>query len=208
MRVYFIHRDDADPGCSASVIEGLKDTLQDGEVLAYFYCDFREERSRSAAEVMRSLLSQLLKQFRRHAVDPGDLLDKLAEERDEGASTISNVAFLARHVSRVAEQFHELPFLVIDALDECKDLQELLGALVALQKAGIRLLAISRPLQIIKDELSRLPFIDMEAMSFQVSADIRLHVTRELDSHRRLRILDASLKDEIYSALCKKASGM
>lgn len=203
-----MRRGDADLGYSASVIDGIKKTLQDGEVLTYFYCDFREERSRSAAEVLRSLLSQILQQFRRHTVDPGDLIDELVEEKDGGGSTISNVTLLARHVSRAAKQFHEPPFLVIDALDECKNVEELLDALVALQKDGIRLLAISRPLQIIKDSFLGLPFIDLEAVGFLVSADIRLHLTRVLDSHRRLRILDASFKDEIYSTLCKKAGGM
>ncbi|KAH0831165.1 ankyrin repeat-containing domain protein [Lanmaoa asiatica] len=193
---------------SASVIEGLKDTLQYGEVLAYFYCDFRDERSTSAAEVMRSLLSQLLQQLRRHAVDPGGLIDELVEERDGGGSTISNVTLLARHFSRAAEQFQEPPFIVIDALDECKNVEELVNALAKLLEGGIRLLAISRPLQIIKDGFSGLPFIDMEAMSYRILADIRLHVTRELDSHQRLRIVDANLKEEIYSALCKKAGGM
>ncbi|KAH0831121.1 hypothetical protein J3R83DRAFT_13687 [Lanmaoa asiatica] len=195
-------------GICASVIESLMDTLQDGEVLAYFYCDFREEWSSSAAEVMRSLLSQLLRQFRRHAADPGDLIDQLVEERDEGGSTVSNVTFLAHHISRAAEQFQEAPFLVIDTPDECEDVEELLGGLVKLQEGGIRLLAVSRPLQNTKEKLSGIPLIDMEAMGYRISADIRLHVTRGLDSHRRLRIVDTSLKEEIYFALCKKAGGI
>ena len=62
------------------MIESLKDSLQDGEVLGYFYCDFRDERSTSAAELMRSLLSQLLQHLRRQMVDPGDLIEELAEE--------------------------------------------------------------------------------------------------------------------------------
>ncbi|KAN0094796.1 Ankyrin repeat-containing domain protein [Tylopilus felleus] len=45
-------------------------------------------------------------------------------------------------------------------------------------------------------------------MKYAVSSDIMLHVTRELDSHRRLRVLDADLKNEIYTKLYKKADGM
>ena len=39
---------------------------------------------------------------------------------------------------------------------------------------------------------------------------IELHARRELDSHRRLRILEStsSLKNEIYSALCEKLEEM
>ena len=189
VRACFVRHGDADPCFSASVIEDVMITLRNGEVLAYFYCDFRNERSTSGVEVLRSLLSQLLHQFRRHMVDP-------------------NVMVLARHVSRVAKQFPQRPSLVIDALDECKDVEVLLDALVELHKDGIRLFVTSRPLQIIKDSFLSLPSIDMETMHYQVLADIKLHVTKELDSHRRLRIVDARLKDEIHSTLCKRAGGM
>jgi hypothetical protein len=190
------------------VIDSLKSSLQDGEVLAYFYCDFRNERSTSAAEVTRSLLSQLLQQFHRHAVHPGDLIDELIEERDGGASTVSNVILLARHVSRAAKQFNRQPLLVVDALDECTEIQDLLDALTELRRGGIRLFVTSRPLQIIKDGLSDVTSMDMDMMKYEVSVDIKLHVTRVLDAHRRLRIMDTSLKNEIYSILCEKADAM
>lgn len=204
----FILHSDIDPCCSASVIEALESTLQGDEVLVFFYCDFRNERSTSAAEVMRSLLSQLLQKFRRFAVDPGDLIGELIEERDGGAPTIDHFMLLSRHVSRAAKQFSHQPFLVIDALDECKDVELLLGALVELQKGGIRIFVTSRPLQVIREIFSGLPSISMDVMQHAVSTDIRLHARRELDSHRRLRILDSNLKNEIYFTLCNKAGGM
>ena len=190
------------------MIDSLKGSLEDGEVLAYFYCDFRNERSTSAPEVMRSLLSQLLRRFHRHAVYPGDLIDELIEKRDGGASTMSNVILLARYISRVAKQFNLQPLLVVDALDECIDVEDLLGALAELRKGGIRLFVTSRSLQIIKDSFSGLRSIDMDMMKYEVSTDIKLHVTRELDSDRRLRIVDPGLKAEMSSALCDKADGM
>ncbi|KAF8452441.1 ankyrin repeat-containing domain protein [Boletus edulis BED1] len=180
---------------SAFVIDDLKGSLQDGEVLAYFYCDFRNERSTNAAEVMRSLLSQLLQRFHHRALDPGDLIDELIERKDGGASTISNVILLARYISRAAKQFDQQPFLVVDALDECTD-------------GGSRLFVTSRPLQVIKDGLSGSVSIDMDMMKYEVSADISLHVRRVLDSHRRLRIMHTSLKNEMYSVLCEKADAM
>lgn len=199
-------RGDIDPGRSASVIEGLNSTLQDGEVLVYFYCDFKNEQSTSAVEVIRCLLSQLLQQFHQ-MVHPGDLIEELIKEM-EGTSTTRNVLLLGRHVSRVAKQFLQQPFLVIDALDECKDIDLLLNALVELRKGGTRILVTSRPIQVIKDVFSGLPSISMDAMQDTVSADIELHARRELDSHPRLRNVDTELKDEIYSILPKRADGM
>ena len=206
VRVQFLPCAHIDLGYSASVIDNLKSSLQDGEVLAYFYCDFRTERSTSAAEVMRSLLSQLLRQFSSHVSDPGDLIDELAKE--EGKRVSGNATNVAHYVSRAAKHFSRQPFLVLDALDECKDVEELLGALKEMNKGGIRLFVTSRPLQVIKHHFLGLPSIDMDTMKYEVSVDIRLHVTRVLDSHWCLRIMDASLKSEIHSVLCEKANGM
>ena len=197
-----------DPGYSASVIDYIKNSLLDGEVLAYFYCDFRNERSTNAAEVMRSLLSQLLQKFSLHAVDPVDLIESLIAERDGGTATINNAVLLARYVSRAAKQLNQQPLLVVDALDECTDVEGLLDALEELQKDSVRLFVTSRPLQVIKDSFSGLPSIDMDMMKYEVSADIELHVKRELDSHRRLRIVGTSLKNEMCFILCEKADGM
>ncbi|KAF8553343.1 hypothetical protein OG21DRAFT_1254816 [Imleria badia] len=100
---------------AASVIESLENSLKDGEVLVFFYCDFRNERSTSAAKVMRSILSQLL---------------------------LSDVMLLhARYVFRLAKQFSQQPFIVINALDECKNVEELLDALKESTKGGLRSLA-------------------------------------------------------------------
>lgn len=190
------------------MIENLKNTLKDDEILVFFYCDFRDERSTNAAEVMRSLLSQLLQHVRHHTFGLEDLIDNLAEEVEDGALIISDVTLLARYISRVARRFTQQPFVVIDALDECKDIEGFLDALVELTDGDIRLFVTSRPLQVIKDDLSGFPSISMDAMKYEVQADITLHVVRELDSHRRLRIMETGLKNEIYSALCDKADGM
>lgn len=196
---------------SASVIENLKSTLSNGEILIFFYCDFRIDRSTYAAEVLRSLLSQLLQHSHHYTIELKDLIDDLVKEGQGGAPVISDVMLLARHVARASQQFSQQPFLVIDALDECKDIEEFLDAVVELTNGGIRLFVTSRPLQVVKESLSGLPSISMDVMRFNVHADITLHVERELDSHRshrRLRFMEHGLKDEICSALCNKADGM
>lgn len=68
----------------------------------------------------------------------------------------------------------------------------------------------SWPLQIIVDDFSGLPVISMDDMADNLSADIELRVTRELDACRRLRHLDSGLKSETRSimTLCDKTDGM
>ena len=194
---------------SASVIQGVKNTLQDGEPVVFFYCDFREERTTRAGVVMCSILSQLLRKLR-NGTGRGliKLVDDIVNGQTEGSLVLKHAGSMAPFVSRAARQFSRQPFIILDALDECQDVESLLHAIRELTNGGIRLLVTSRPLQIIRDKFHDLPFISMDRMAKEVSADIRLHVTREIDRDRRLRILEEKLKTEILITLQTKADGM
>ncbi|KAF8135794.1 hypothetical protein EV363DRAFT_1551923, partial [Boletus edulis] len=200
------------PGAGKSVlvsfvIDSFKKARREGDISAFFYCDFRNERSTSSAEVLRSILSQLLRQLRGHPVDLGIVLGALAEAKEWGGSTLSNAKELADFVSRAARLLTKKPLVIVDALDECKDVQKLIQALKTIRD-HVRLFIASRPLRVIMDELSDLPFVSMEDMADELSTDIELHVTRELDVRRRLRDLESVLKMEIRTVLCDKADGM
>ena len=157
---------------------------------------------------MRSLLAQVLRQVCCSTVELEDLVNDLVKEAEEGAPAIGDAILLARYISLIATQFVRQPLLVIDALDECKDIEELLGALLELANDGVRFFVTSRPLQVIKDSLTGFPSISMDKMKYEIRGDIILHIMRELDSHRRLRSMEASLKNEIYAVLWDKADGM
>ncbi|KAF8441582.1 ankyrin repeat-containing domain protein [Boletus edulis BED1] len=189
------------------VIDSFKKTRRERDIFAFFYCDFRNERSTSSAEVLRSILFQLLRQIRGHSVDLRIVLDALTEAKEWGGSTLSNAKELADFVSRAARLLTKKPLVIVDALDECKDVQKLIQALIAIRD-HVCLFIASRPLRVIMDELSDLPFVSMEDMADELSTDIELHVTRELDVRRRLRDLDSVLKMEIRTVLCDKADGM
>ncbi|KAF8441584.1 hypothetical protein L210DRAFT_2081228 [Boletus edulis BED1] len=200
------------PGAGKSVlvsfvIDSFKKARREGDIFAFFYCDFQNERSTSSAEVLRSILSQLLRQLRGHSVDLGILLDALTEAKEWGGGTLSNPKELADFVSRAARPLTKKPLVIVDALDECKDVQKLIQALIAIRD-HVCLFIASRPLRVIMDELSDLPFVSMEDMADELSTDIKLHVTRELDVRRRLRDLDSVFKMEIRTVLCDKAGGM
>ena len=194
--------------CRSFLVDSLKHKRPSGEALAYFYCDFRNDRSTSAAEVMRSILSQLLRHSRDENMVPEELVDDLVREKNGDIPILSNVKRLATFVSQTTKQLSPQPLVVVDALDECKDVEKLLDGLLTLAKGGMRLFVTSRPLQVIKDDLPGVPFISVDQMASAVSADIVLHVTRELDSRRRLRDLHSGFKMEIHTILCDKADGM
>ncbi|KAF8446307.1 hypothetical protein L210DRAFT_2969499 [Boletus edulis BED1] len=133
---------------------------------------------------MRSIVSQLLRHLRGHSANLEDVLGDLIKAKEWGGGTLRSAKELAGFASRAASLLSQKPLVVVDALDECKDVQ------------------------IIVDLLSDLPFVSMEDMADKLSADIELHVTRELDARRRLRDLDSGFKMEIRSVLCDKADGM
>ncbi|KAI9568266.1 hypothetical protein HD554DRAFT_791948 [Boletus coccyginus] len=194
---------------TASVIETIRKTPQDGESIAFFYCDFRDEHTTRAAAVICSILSQLLRKLRNSTGrDLPKLVDDMVSGKTEGSLVLEHAGSMAPFVSRAARQFSRQPFVVLDALDECQDVESLLRALHELRKGGMRLLVTSRPLPIIRDRFYGLPFISMDRMAKEVSADIKLHVTREIDGVRRLRLLEEKLKREVLITLQTKADGM
>jgi len=158
---------------------------------------------------MCSILSQLLCKLRNGTGrDLIKLVDDIVNRKTEGSLVLERAGSMAPFVSRVARQFSRQPFVVLDALDECKDVESLLRALHVLRNGGIRLFVTSRPLSIIRDKFHKLPSISMERMAKELSADIKLHVTREIDGDRRLRLLEEKLKGEVLITLQNKADGM
>ena len=156
---------------------------------------------------MRSILSQLLRQLRGRSVDLGDVLDDLMKAKEWGGGTLSNAKELAGFASCAASLSSQKPLVVMDALDECRDVRKLIQALMVI-RGHVRLFLTSRPLHIIVDDLPDVPFVSMDEMADKLSADIELHVSRELDARQRLRHLDSGFKTEIRSVLCDKADGM
>ncbi|KAF8550275.1 hypothetical protein OG21DRAFT_1499908 [Imleria badia] len=188
------------------VIDSLQASQRKGEILVFFYCVFRNKRSTNASEALRSILSQMLRQLHGGAVDP-KLIDDLVKAKENGVAALNNAKVLARFISTIARLFPHKPLIVVDALDECKDVKALLDGLVSL-KEDARLFVTSRPLQIIKDSLYYDSSISMDDMAEVLSADIKVYITQEFDSQPRLNLLSVELKTEIYSVLCREAYGM
>ena len=202
-----IHTHAGADSCSASTIEHLKNTLQDEEVVVFFYCDFQNERSMSPTEVMRSLLSQLSRRFGDRGVYPGSLPNKMLEEKSKGTLSLNDLDKLCDLVSCAASCFRWEPIIVIDALDECADIEALLRALVTLNRGDVRLLVTSRPREDIMRHFAGLQSLCFENVAKELAADIALHVRREIDSHNGLRSADLEVKNEIYTKLNEKAEG-
>ena len=157
--------------------------------------------------MMRSLLSQLLRHFRDGGIDPGDLLNEILEEKSEATLSLNDLDRLCDLVSRAASRFRYKPIIVIDALDECADIEALLRALVTLNQGDVRLLMTSRPHQNIMDHFRGLRSLSFKNVAKEMAGDIALHVRREVDSHNQLRSADPEMRNGIHATLNEKADG-
>ncbi|KAF9237451.1 hypothetical protein BU15DRAFT_75996 [Melanogaster broomeanus] len=189
---------------ASTVIDSLSSGLADDETLAYFYCDFRNPRSTSTMEILRSLTTQLLWNSN---IDWLSSFPELVMRNERGTGPPVNITTLSDLLRRAAK-LHQRPMIVIDALDECEDLPKLLDALVKLDKA-CRLFVTSRPLHSTNGVLlARLSSISLNDRVDAVCKDMYFHISTELESRDRLKILSHDLRVEIRDALMKKADGM
>lgn len=111
-------------------------------IIAYFFCDYKEPRRRSVAEVLRCLLSQILKEN----VANNGLVDVFTFIQSGSASATASSTVELWELLQLA--LGQLPraYLVIDGIDECIDSEDLSNNLrrLSLQPNLVRVLAIGR----------------------------------------------------------------
>jgi len=90
--------------------------------------------------------------------------------------------------------------IVIDALNECKHVYNLVRRLVQLGEDGqLGLFVTSRSEQIIVEEFSSIPSIALNDMLAFIQDDINVYIEKKLSCRRRLTKLSADHKQEIHS---------
>ena len=156
---------------------------------------------------MRSLLAQLTARLCAVETNSEWLLDELLKAAESRVAPFYNPKGVSRYLSKVANLCPRKPMVVIDALDECKDAENLISALL-MSCNDVQIFVTTRPLRSITQMLSHLPCISMDKMANELLADILLHVRRELNSRRRLRSFGDGVAEEIQSKLLEKADGM
>ncbi|KAF9231979.1 hypothetical protein BU15DRAFT_81765 [Melanogaster broomeanus] len=192
---------------ASTVIDNVSSALADDETLAYFYCDFRSPRSTRTTEILRSLTVQLLINSKIDWLS-SEPLSELLTLREQGAGPPVDLGTLSDLLRRTV-RLHQRPIIVIDALDECDDLSELLDELVKLDADGhCRVFVTARPLHSINGALAGLPSISLDDRTYAVRNDMYFHINTELESRARLKTLHQDQKEEIRVTLMDKANGM
>jgi hypothetical protein len=150
---------------SSTIIEDIHAMRKAGLAsLAFFYCDFREDRKKE----LRGLLSSFLFQLYHQSDSYFDILSKFYSEHDKGSRPPSDDA-----LAGCLKDLLNLPglapvYLIVDGLDECPkpsvvrspraEVLNLIEGLVKAQILNLRICVTSRPEPDIKDVLDPLIF--------------------------------------------------
>lgn len=201
------------------VIETIGSPLRDSrrqhqtcEPVVYFYCNRKEPERRSPTTIMQAIVKQLSMAL------PSNGLPKpvVAEydKRVKGGLAAGPLEFQESNLLLISLlDIFPRTTIIIDALDESDPIErgrllEVLTTIMHLTTSVVKIFISSRDDIDIKLKLGGVPNLYIEAQDN--SEDIKRFIYREIGStkNRRLYNLPDELKNEIVSALTKKANGM
>ena len=123
----------------------------ESSVVAYFYCDFRDEDKQNCRNLVLSIISQLCAQSNLCC----DLLSRIYFAHDEGARAPSDETLTKCLTEMVSLPIHGPIYLIFDALDECpnnsglpterEEVLDLVDDLVRLGLPNLHICVTSRP---------------------------------------------------------------
>ena len=201
---------------SSTIIEALDAMRKAGLAsLAFFYCDFREDKKKD----LRGLLSSLLIQLCHQSDSYYDMVFKFYSEHAKGLRHPSDDALVG-----CLKDLLKLPglapvYLIVDALDECPNTStvpsprakvlNLLEELHESQVPNLRICVTSRLETDIKDVLD--PLISRSVSLHDQSEqkkDIEDYIKSVINTHSTSRRWKADHKQLVIDVLTKKADGM
>lgn len=212
-RLFWLH---AIPGAgktilASSIINHLKQFHSDEVGLAYFYCDYKEPMKQEPSVVLRTLLSQLST----HNPTVSKNIETLYNEQRKDDRTTSlappSLDLIRSNFGSLLESSFRKVYIVIDALDECQELDCILKAILAIVDSltKVKILVTSREDPLIRDEFTDFPNLRVKAK--HVSEDIVDYVNFKLNdriSSKKLKVKDDGLRKQISETLVVKAEGM
>lgn len=192
---------------SSSIIHDIScHCLEDPSLaFAYFYFDFNDAKKR----VVKSLISSLVTQFcRRCAFIPEGLATLYSNSLDgRHQPTITSPTKILRNILTAFRH----AYIVLDALDECTEQDDLLSFIEEItdwKLDGLHILATSRQDQMTNERLASRISDSVDLQSAIVDLDIRVHIRERLRSDFSLKKWPPKVKEEIEKSLMEGANGM
>ena len=181
----------------------LERTLSKNEAVAYFYFDYRDQEVQKPAYFLASILRQLA--ARKRPFHPS-LLEFYNRSQGDQAQDLMSELYDAIQV--MCESFEKC-FILVDALDECKNQgyrKEIVGVLKSLPTAKTKIFVTSRPhIHDIKQYFEDALRIHVEASE----TDVRHYCSRMIEeSENATDLMGESLRQQVIDSVSSKADGM
>jgi hypothetical protein len=193
---------------SSTLIQAIQEEvkLNESSGLAYFFCDISDMNKRTKRGLLCSLVLSLF-------ACSGDktILEKLYAKYNHGLQKPTN--------SDLCEVLHDYMtglqkvYLLIDALDECINLEEVLGLVKLIHKWDIincHLLVTSRKeIPIVNSLKPAMPVeVDLSCNNMAVGNDVAQYIDHMMYSEPELMMWNNRAKELIKVTLIKKGQGM
>jgi len=173
--------------------------------VSYFYFDFNDSYKQSSRNAIRSLLFQFAVQIPDCLQDLKQLHQNCKNGHEQPAE--DEIRSLLRDTIAHTEQ----KYIILDALDECMDREDLLiflRKLVKSKQTGLHILVTSRGERDIEEQLRAIADHVVNIQSAVVDEDIRVYIRDQLTNDKSLKEWPPSVQDVITTELMAKAAGM
>lgn len=176
-----------------------KPELPASSAVVYFYFDFRNSEQQHTGVMLCSLLGQVANQL---TVVPEEICGLWEKYKGKKARPSPRILTLV-----VREYFNKV-YIILDALDECSERQELLPILHQLMdRKCVSLFLTSRSEHDIRKSFSELSIYSTAIESADVTFDVELFVNRQIEAIEALRDLGVDLQKETIQRLVERGQG-
>ena len=201
---------------SSGVVEYIKAQHEAGSaIMAYFYCDFRDENKQNCRSLVLSIISQLCAQSNLCCVT----LSRIYLAHDKGAQKPSDDT-LAKCLTEMVSLPNLGPiYLIVDALDECpnnsglptprEEVLDLVDNLVGLRLPNLHICVTSRPEIDIQSALEALTTLCVSLHNETgQKEDIVNYVSSVVHSDKKMRRWREEDRNLVIETLSERADGM
>ena len=201
---------------SSSVIQDIQEMRTSGLAsLAFFYCDFRDNRKKDRRGLVSSLIVQLCDQSDAYCA----ILSDFHFSHNNGAKYASDSDLVQCLKSMLELPGQATAYIIIDALDECStstgmpsprdNILRLVKEFVRLQAPNLRVCVTSRPGTDIERVLGPLAFYSVSLHDeYGQIQDIAEYVRFNINTDSNMQAWSETDKELAIDELTKRADGM
>lgn len=201
---------------SSSIIHDIQEAVEANLAsMAFFYCDFRDQKKQSVDGFLSSLVVQFCAQS-----DPClDILFGLYSTHARGSRMPSSGTMMRCLMDMLKHLVQEQTYIVVDALDECPGIPGLpspRATLLGLIRELVNLCNPNLRICILSDLDPEVEFVLRPLASRRVclheesghSQDIIHYLRTMLNTHRKMKGWKASDKEVVINTMFRKAEGV